>query len=141
MEIIKGIKPDNEIEYIEELNIPKIEKDPLSMEYVDTYSILVPKNLRVQNNNKICIIQERDEIQLLSLEKEKNNIEYIDEILIEGYIKQDNEIQLIDQMEILKQIKPENEIQYNDEFVILKKEKEPLSIEYLDYLSIIIYHL
>ena len=109
MEIIKEAKPENEIDYIEELNIPKIEKQPLLIESLDYLTILVDQNLRIQRKLANCQIQERDAIELLSLEKESNNVEYIDEILIEGFDKPENEIQLIDQMEILKQIKPENE--------------------------------
>ena len=47
MEIIKGIKPDNEIEYIEELNIPKIEKQPLLIESLDSLSIMVDQKLYI----------------------------------------------------------------------------------------------
>ena len=35
------------------------------------------------------------------LEKEQNQVEYIDEMFLEGETKPENEIQLIDQMEIL----------------------------------------
>ena len=99
MEIIKEGKPDNEIAYIEELNIPKVDKEPLAIEYLDYLSIIVDQKLKAERNNLKCIIQERDAIELLSLEKESNNVEYIDEILIEGFDRPNNEIQLIDQID------------------------------------------
>ena len=63
----------------------------------DIYSILVPKDLRVQINNKKCIIEDRDTIELLSLEKEPNNVEYIDEFMIE-VIRPDNEIENLEKL-------------------------------------------
>ena len=68
-------------------------------------------------------------IELLSLKKDPNNVEYIDEILIQGFDRPENEIQLIEQMEILKEIKPENIIDYTEEFLINKIEKEPYEIQ------------
>ena len=79
--------------------------------------------MKAQRNVKKCEVSERDAIQLLSLEKEPDKVEYIDEILIEGFDRPENEIQLIEQMEIIKEEKPENEIQQNEEFMILKKRK------------------
>ena len=79
-----------------------------------------------------------DSLIIPGLEREENQIEYIDELLLESATKPENEIQLVEQMEILKEEKPENEIQHNEELIILKKEKEPLAIEYLDYVTILV---
>ena len=76
MEILKEAKPENEIAYIEELNIPELKKEPLFIENSDMLSIVVDVDYRIKVNNKKCIIQERDEIELLSLEKEPNQVEY-----------------------------------------------------------------
>ena len=102
MEIFKITKPDNEIEYIEELNIPRLEKEPLSIENVDYLSIEVDQTLRSKKRLAQLIVEERDSVELLSKEKEPLQTEYVDELFIEKAAKPENEIQLIDQMEILK---------------------------------------
>ena len=81
MEILKTEKPDNEIEYIEELNIPRVEKEPLSIENVDYLSIEVDQRLRSRMKSKNYIVEGVDSIELQSLDKSINNeIEYIEEL-------------------------------------------------------------
>ena len=63
-------------------------------------------------------VDERDEIVLLSKEREPLEAEYVDELTLESLIKPENVIQLIDQMEIYKMKKPENEIEALDEVII-----------------------
>ena len=49
-------------------------------------------------------MEERDSVIIPGLEKEQNQIEYIDALCIEEIIKPENEMQIIEQMEISKLI-------------------------------------
>ena len=159
MEILRTVKPDNEIDYIEDIQILSNKpKQPLIIEQLDFLTIEVDQKLRSKMRNKNYKVEERDSVEILSKPKEPLQTEYIDELLIQGNAKPENQIQLIDQMEILKAAKPKNEIDYIDDIQILKEEKpdnaiesadefellssvpkikkSPLIVDYQDYLSI-----
>ena len=84
MEILKDIKPDNQIEYIEELNIPCIEKEPLYIETLDYLAIEVDQRLRAVKRSKIYEI-ERDTLEILSKPKGRNTV--IDVSVMKTYYK------------------------------------------------------
>jgi hypothetical protein len=47
MEILKEEKPENEVQLIDEFMIPKKEKEPLLIEYLDYLSIIVDQKTRI----------------------------------------------------------------------------------------------
>ena len=123
--------------YKEENENLKKEKIKLNEELSKANKVI---KMKTQKKFEKCEVQERDALQIFSLIKEPNQVEYIDEILIEGFDMPEIQAQLIEQMEINREERKENEIQKNEEFIILKKEKEPLEIEYLDYLVVLVDH-
>ena len=71
-------KSDNIIEYIEELYIPCVEKERLEVQNVDYLSIEVDQKLRKRMKSKYYITENIDSIEISSLEKPINKIEYCD---------------------------------------------------------------
>ena len=67
MEILKEAKPENEIQYNEEFIIPKKEKEPLLIEYLDYLSIVVDQNIINQNKQKEIKISEREGFSIPSI--------------------------------------------------------------------------
>ena len=151
-------KPENEIQYNEEFIIPKKEKEPLLIEYLDYLSIVVDQNIINQNKQKQIKISEREAFSIPSIERTPSQIEIIDEISIISKKKQPNKIQITEQITIEKIQKPENEVEYNEDIIILgnmpisnwsnntieerdsltilRKEKAPMQQEYIDELFI-----
>ena len=80
--------------------ILKKETEPLQIEYLDYLTVIVDPIWTVQRKALKYKESEIDYFQLLSLEKEPDKVEYIDEIFIEGFDKPENEIQYVERMEI-----------------------------------------
>ena len=138
MEILRTPKPNNEIDYIDDIQILSEPKAPLMIENLDYLTITVDQKLRSKMKSKELKVVERDSIQILSKPKQPLQTEYIDEIIIEGKVKPENKIQMSDQIEILKTPKPDNKIDYIDDIQILAEQKEPLVIENQDFVSIVV---
>ncbi len=153
MEILKEQKPENEIKNIDTIQLIYEVREWITI-YEDGDKLIIlgeekpqPQNIAETTNEiellgeeipeKINVVEERDSIIISAEEKEPNQPEYIDELLLEELIKPENDIQIVDQMEILKEQKPENEIAYIEELNIPQLEKQPLFIETSDMLSII----
>ena len=75
---IESREPYIEIEYNDEIYIPGVEKEPLSIENVDFLSIEVNQVLRSRIKSKNYIIEYTNLIELLSLDKPNNKIDYCD---------------------------------------------------------------
>jgi hypothetical protein len=100
MEILKSPKPENEVNYIDDIQLLSQPKKPLMIDNQDYLEIKIDQRLKRQKPEDFRIIA-RDSVEILSAPREPLQTEYIDEINIQGNIRPDNEIQLIDQMEIL----------------------------------------
>ena len=132
----KIIKPQNEIEYLDDVVLLSKPKEPLTIESLDYLSIQADQTFTRLGKLQKCSIEERDSVEILSKPKEPLQNEYVDELYIKGIAIPENEIQVIDQMEILKAPKPDNEIDYIDELEILRTEKPANEIEKIDRIKL-----
>ena len=149
MTILKTPKTPNIIESMENLFIKPKEKEILKYQKVD--QLLIEENNRPENKIQLAdkieilknpklqinIIEIRDNIKLLSIEKEPLKNQIVDKLLIEGNNIPDNIIQVVDKMEILKAPKKENIIiEQNDNLFIPPKEKQLLKNQIVDNILI-----
>jgi len=140
------IRPENEIQIIDQMEVLKTEKPENIIENIDEFELLYSQHKWItipSEEDKMLIksvekpeneIEERDQIIIEAVPKEPLQPEYIDEIIIDGEDRPENEVQLIDQMEILKTEKPENEVENIEEFELLPTRKwttEPSEIKTL----------
>ena len=131
---IKG----KEIDLIKGFNAPK-RKESLIIQKIDLFSISKESYFIPQRKLNQYLIQKKDEIKLLSLEKEKFHKVNIEEFQIREFKPPENVCQEVDSL-FIEEENLENKIQYIDhiEDIYLPKQlKEPLSIQYLGYLSIL----
>ena len=135
---IKG----KEIDLIKGFNSPKI-KESLIIQKMDLFSISKDTYFIPQRKLNQYLIQKKDEIKLVSLEKEKYHKVNIEEFHIREFKPPENVCQEVVSLFIEKENLEnnlDNKIQYIDhieDIYIPNQLKEPLSIEYLDYLSIL----
>ena len=94
MEILKTPKPNNEIDYIDDIQILSEPKAPLMIENLDYLTIAVDQRLRSKMKSKELKVEDRDSIQILSKPKQPLQTEYVDELFIEGKVKPENKIQI-----------------------------------------------
>ena len=148
MTISKMPKTPNIIEPIENIFISPKEKDPLQYQIID--ELLIEGKNKIENEiqnidkmeimktpkQQIYIVEEKENIQILPIEKKPLNKQLVDQLLIEGNMKPDNKIQIVDKMDILKTPKPDNIIENNSNICILPKEKDPLMKQLVDDLTI-----
>ena len=108
-------KKEEIIELTKKLKAFEVKKnEPFLVQCVDEHEII---GLERPEN----IVEERDSLVLLQLEREPLETEYVDELFVEKIFKPENEIQLVDQMEIYKIEKPENQIEYAENLEFLHK--------------------
>ena len=136
MEILRTPKPENEVNYIDEIEILNVEKPANEIEKIDDFNLKPDTTYQRMTKLRQLGIEERDSLEILAQPKEPLQTEYIDELYIQGEIRPANEIQVIDQMEILKSPKPENEVNYIEDIQLLSQPKKPLMIDNQDYLEI-----
>ena len=98
MEILKEGKPENEIEYIDSIEIESTIK-------------------------WITKITEEEKLTILRQERPENIIQITNEIIISGLERPELQIIYTDEIVILKQERPENQVIYIEEFTILKQER------------------
>ena len=146
MEILRSVKHDNEVDYIEEYNIPGVEKEPLKEETNEKLTIYGNpfewKDLIIENDSLSLLSQIKpkpinkieyiDFIELLSKEKPENVVEERDSVTLLANEKEPLQTEYVDELLIEKIIKPDNEIQVIDQMEILKTEKPENEIEYID---------
>jgi hypothetical protein len=130
MEILKSEKRDNEIEYIDSIEliysphewttIPS-HTDTLEMkgEKKNNLSIFAENINKLENIKPENEMKERDSLVIISAPEEPLKSEYIDELYFKRNIKPENKMQLVNQMEILSIGKPDNIIEYIDSIEIL----------------------
>ena len=108
------MKPENKIQNIDKLIIPRIPK-------------------KIEN-----IAEFVENIEILSKEKEPLKIQLVDDLYIERLllIKHENKVQNIDKLSIFRTPKPVNVVEPKDNLEILRKEKEPLKKQLVDDLYI-----
>ena len=108
------LKPENRIQNIDKLSIPR--------------------TMKPTNN----IIQEGDSLEIIPLEKEPLKKQLVDDMYIEGTtsIKPENKIQNIDKLCIFRSPRPLNLIEPGENLEILPLEKEPLKKQLIDDLYI-----
>ena len=109
-------KPDNEIQIMDHIYVPKTSKTK-------------PQN----------IIEEKESIFISPKEKEELKNQKVDNIKVEGINREDNSIQNVFEINILKspKIKQEYVIELNDNIFIKPKEKQPLIFQVMDRLNIL----
>ena len=133
------------------LEILPIEKAPLKKQLVDDlfiegFMLMKPDN-KIQNINKINIfkaskpkniIEMRENLEILPIEKEPLKKQLIDALYIEGLnlTKPNNKIQNIDKIILTDNQKPKNMIELIDNIQIDSIEKEPLIFQVVDNLYI-----
>ena len=121
MEILKSPKKqNNEIDYLEDVQLISGPKAPLIIEQQDYLSIKTSQILKTRKKIEKYNVDERDNIKISSIPRETLKSEYIDELVIQGYNRPENEIQLIDQMEILPIERRNLLVQNIDNLVILR---------------------
>ena len=153
MSIFKTPKPQNKMEIRDNIEIipVKKEKDNLKKQlvddlYIERYVLLKPEN-KIQNIDKLSIfrtpkpdniIEAKENLEILPLEKEPLKKQIIDALFIDGLnqIKSENKIQNTDKLSIFRSPKPQNKIEAKDNIMILPKEKEPLQKQLVDDLYI-----
>ena len=149
MTILKSPKTPNIIESTEDLFINAKEKEKLKYQNID--KLLIEGNEKAGNKIQVCdqleifktpkqkkenIIEERDNIKILPIEKDPLKNQVVDSIIIEAKNRDDNKIQILDKMEILKTPKPQNKIEIKDNILLEPLEKEPLKKQLTDELLI-----
>ena len=148
MTILRTPKIPNVIEPLENIFISPKEKDPLKYQIVD--ELLIDGKNKIENEiqnidgmeilrtqkKQIYLVEEKENIQIMPLEKQPLNKQLVDELLIEGNMKPDIRIQTVDKMEILKTPKCENKIEEKESIFIAPKVKEPFKNQIIDSLLI-----
>ena len=144
-------KPKNIMELRDNIQISQIENEPLKMQiadnlYIEKLSLIKPEN-KIQNIDKITIfkapipeniIEVKENLEILPIEKEPLKKQLIDALYIEGLLlnKPENEIQNTNKLSIFRTPKPNNVIEAKDYLTILPKEKEPMQKQLVDDLYI-----
>ena len=130
-----------------------LERSPLKKQlvddlYIEGFLLMKPEN-KIQNVDKLSIfrtpkpqnvIEPKDNLEILPIEREPLKKQLVDELYIEGLflMKPENKIQNIDKLTILRRARPQNIIEPKDniQIISLKKEGEPLKKQLVDDLYI-----
>ena len=125
------------MQLIDEFTILKKEKDPLLIEYLDYLSIIVDQKTRIDRFMGKCIIQDIDQIQLETLQKPDNEINYTNSIEILGNEKPENVVEERDAIDIPAIEKAPNQVEYIDELFLEEKAKPENEIQIVDQMDIL----
>jgi len=132
MEIFKTKKPDNQIEYIDSIELLYSKHEWITFP-VDINTFTIKGIEKVQTINQI---KYNNEEEIWGKEKIENVVEEKDQLIILSQVKEplqmevkpENKIQAIDQMEIFKTEKPDNQIEYIDSIELLYSSNEWITV-------------
>ena len=146
-------KLNNIISPRDSIELLGLQKAPLKKQlvddlYIEGFFLMKPEN-KIQNIDKLTIfraprpqniIEPKDNLEILPIEREPLKKQLVDELYIEGLLlmKPENKIQNIDKLTILRAARPQNIIEPKDniQIISLKKESEPLKKQLVDDLYI-----